>query len=281
MRPVNPAKSAPTHFIIPDTQVDPGVPTDHLRWIGQYIWDQFVDRPNFTVIHLGDHWNMGSLSTYDKGKKRMEGRRYTEDIEAGNVAFALITEALERENAKRRRRHAPEWWPRLVFITGNHENRITRAAEDNAQLEGTVSLDDLDTGRWEVIPFLDVFSLDGVAYSHYFYNPSTGRPFGGMVDTRIRQVGRSFTMGHQQGLKYGLIESWTDDGRRTMRHGLIAGSCYLHDEDYMGPQGNAYWRGVVVCHDVKDGSYDPMFLRLDYLSRRYEGKTLDEFLVAA
>ena len=58
------------HALIPDTQSDPGTPNDHLRWIGLYVLERRPDH----MIHIGDHWNMGSLSSYDRGKKAMEGR---------------------------------------------------------------------------------------------------------------------------------------------------------------------------------------------------------------
>jgi hypothetical protein len=79
-------------------------------------------------------------------------------------------------------------------------------------------------------------------------------------------------MGHQQTLDYAI--RFVAGGSQ---HGLIAGACYLHDEDYKGPQGNAHWRGVIVKHQVEDGSYDPMFVSLDYLCRRYEGVSLAKF----
>lgn len=259
-----------THLVIPDTQVKPGVPTAHLEWIGQYIEDQ---RPD-TVIHLGDHWDMPSLSSYDRGKKAMEGRRYAVDVDAGNRALRLLTAAVK--DANRGKRQAQRYSPRWVLLRGNHEHRIARAVEDDARLEGAVSLDHLESPGWEVHGFLDPVHIDGVTYAHYLYNPMTGRPYGGQsIDTRLKTVGHSFTMGHQQGLWYGL--------RPTIRgthHGLVAGSCYLHDEEYLGPQATRYWRGVVVCHEVNDGTYDPMFVSLDYLCRKYEGVTLDRYLAA-
>lgn len=271
-------KPLPVHVVVPDTQVKPGVPTDHMTWIGTYIRDQFAGREDVTIIHLGDHWDMPSLSSYDKGKKAMEGRRYADDIAAGNDAFYLLNKPLAQYNAGRRRRGQAEWAPRKVFLHGNHEARISRAAEENAQLEGTVSLDDLNTQDWEVHQFLHPVNINGVAYAHYWQNPMNGRPISGMIETRIKTIGRSFTQGHQQVLMYGLRPSWTMDGQPTMHHGLVAGSCYLHDEKYLGPQGNAYWRGIIVCHEVRNGAYDPMFVSLDYLCRRYEGVTLDEFM---
>jgi hypothetical protein len=47
----------------------------------------------------------------------------------------------------------------------------------------------------------------------------------------------------------------------------------MHDEEYLGPEGNNYWRGIVVKHEVRNGMYDPMFVSLDYLLRKWwDGK---------
>ena len=260
-----------THVVIPDTQAKAGVPTDHLGWIGSYIVDQFRDQ-DVSVIHLGDHWDMPSLSSYDKGRRAMEGRRYLEDIRAGNEAFAILNKPLRDLNAKRARHHEAQWRPDLHLLRGNHEDRITRATEADAQLAGLMSMDQLESPGWQVHDFLDVPFIDGVGYSHYFANPMTGKPVGGMALTRLKSIGHSFTMGHQQILDYGIRFVAGQS-----QHALIAGACYLHDEDYKGPQGNAHWRGVIVCHQVEGGSYDPMFVSLDYLCRRYEGKTLKRY----
>ncbi len=249
------------HIVIPDTQVKPGVRTDHLEWIGRYIVDQFAGK-DIVVIHLGDHWDMPSLSSYDKGKKSMEGRRYVADIAAGNRGFHLISDPIDAEVKRRRGR----WAPRRVFLHGNHEDRISRAIECDPSIEGALSLDQLDTCGWETYPFLKPVDIDGIIYCHYLANPMTGRPYGGLASTRLKQVGRSFTQGHQQTLDYSV--RYVLPGKS--QHALIAGACYLHDEEYRGFQGNAlHWRGIVACHDVKAGSYNPMFIDLDYLKRRY------------
>ena len=102
----------------------------------------------------------------------------------------------------------------------------------------------------------------------------TGKPLGGAAATRLKTIGHSFTMGHQQTLDYTV--RFLSNGQQ--QNGLVAGACYLHDEDYKGYQGNAHWRGVIVKHQVCDGSYDPMFVSLDYLCRRYEGRPLSQFM---
>lgn len=259
------------HVVIGDTQTKQGVLTDNLEWIGCYIADQFFG-VDIEIVHVGDHADMPSLSSYDKGKRAMEGRRYRADIDAANDAWDRLNEALTRHNRTRRR----AWRPRKRILLGNHEDRIDRACELDPQLEGVISIDDLnfkDWG-WTVHDFLEPVEIDGIAYSHYFYHPSTGRPYSGEnLYTRLKQIGHSFTMGHQQGLQYALRPVG-----KARHHGLVVGSSYLHDEKYLGPQSTAYWRGIVVCHQVERGMYDPMFVSLDYLCRRYEKMPLTDFL---
>ena len=246
------------HYFIPDTQIKPGVPTEQLAWVGHDILARRPDK----IIHIGDHWDFPSLSSYDKGKASMEGRRLKADLEVANEAFRLITEPTRRYNArcKPENRYEPEWHLTL----GNHENRLLRAAESDPALADTLTLDLLDTEGWTIHGFLVPVNLDGVIYSHYFYAPMNGRPYGGQVATRLKTIGHSFSQGHQQTLDYAIRFV----GGKA-HHGLVAGAFYQHDEDYKGPQGNAHWRGVIVKHEVEDGHYDPMFLSLDYLRREY------------
>ena len=265
-----------THIWIPDTQVKPDVPTDHLAWIGEYIRDR---KPN-VVIHAGDHWDMPSLSSYDKGTRAMEGRRYSDDVEAGNEALALLgantSGRLGRTGPGRGRLavKGTEWH----LLRGNHEDRIRRAIEENAQMDGAMSFDDLESPGWEVHDFLVPVFIDGIGYSHFWANPMSGRPLGGMMETRLKNIGHSFTAGHQQTLQTGMRFIHGPAGP-VQHRGLVAGACYLHDEDYKGPQGNAHWRGIIVKHEVDGlGGYDLMEVSLDYLCRKYEGVPLWKFL---
>ena len=59
------------------------------------------------------------------------------------------------------------------------------------------------------------------------------------------------------------------DAKTMIVDGVPHHNCYLHEEDYLSPQGTAYWRGVIMKHDVHDGDYCPMFVDLDYLERKY------------
>jgi len=263
-----------THVVIPDTQCREGVPFDHLSWIGQYIVDEFGGKSNVKIIHLGDHADMPSLSMYDEGKREMEGRRYEIDIQFANLGFSILNQPLVDYNKQRAKAHRVLWKPERNILLGNHENRIEKATSRTAKLEGVLSVDDLNYEEcgWTVHPFLKPVNIDGIHYAHYFYNPMTGIPYGGMIESRLKTIGTSFTMGHQQTLLYGMRYV-----NGIAQHGLVAGACYIHNEDYKGYQGNAHWRGIIIKHEVRDGSYDPMFVSLNYLCKRYEGVSLSQF----
>lgn len=251
-----------THIIVGDTQIKEGVDTRHLDWVGSFIADEFTDHENVQVWVLGDWWDMPSLSSWDgKGSKRMENQRVTSDVAAGNEAFARFDAYLPKKKS----------WE-YHFLFGNHEDRITRAVYANPQND-TLSLALLDTKHFERHPFLEVVWSDGIAYSHYFHPASSGRAYGGSIENRLARIGHSFTMGHQQGLLHGMRPTLVGT-----LHGLVLGSTYLHDEDYMAQGNSLHFRGIMLCRQVEGGNYDPQQISLDYLCRRYEGIRLTEYL---
>ena len=72
-------------------------------------------------------------------------------------------------------------------------------------------------------------------------------------------------MGHQQGLD--LAVRALPNGKQ--QRGLVAGSCYLHREDYRTPQGKESFQGIIILNDVRDSTYDLMELSLRYLKRKF------------
>lgn len=243
------------HIVIPDLQDRPDVPKDHMCWIGRYLVNQEPDE----VIQIGDWGDFNSLSTYDRKTKRAEGKRLLQDIDSLRKSVELLVEPLVK--AKRKR-------PKMHVVLGNHEDRVDRYINENPELDGvlpTPSSIYADAGL-QVHPFLMPYVCDGVAYVHYMANPLSGKPYGGAAASILRNVGHSFVMGHRQVLDV-ATRTLPVDGRQ--QWGIVAGACYPHDEDYRGPQGNKHWRGLIVLHEVDDGDFDPMFVSLDYLKRRY------------
>lgn len=247
-------------LVIPDTQVKEGIDTSHLKWISNYIVDK---RPDM-VIHLGDHWDMPSLSSYDYGKKSFEGKRYKKDIAAGNIAIKLITSSVEEFNSKAKKNKEKQYHPEFIYLDGNHDFRIERAVNDDAKLEGTIGLEDRDLKGWTNIPFLTPLIVNDVVFCHYLVSGVMGRPVT-TAAALLTKKHQSCVVGHQQGRM--AATSFKADGSQITA--IIAGSCYLHDEEYMGVQGNKHWRGVVMLNEVINGSFDEMFVSLGFLKQRY------------
>lgn len=249
------------HLVIPDIQARDDVPTDHLRWIGQYI----IDKKPEVIVQIGDFSDMPSLSSYDKGKKSFEGRRYKKDIMSARAAMNTLLTPLKEYNTRMRATKHSQYKPRMVLTLGNHEERIERAVEQQPELEGIIGYHDLPYEDWEVHDYLKPVIIDGVQYIHYNPAPMTGKPRPGRAWSQLEKVGVSFVVGHQQVLD--VATRFLPCG--SQQWGIIAGAAYPHFESYKGHVGNHHWRGIIMLHDVRDGSFDPMFISLDYLEKRY------------
>jgi len=235
-----------THLVIPDTQVKPGVNTDHFEWIGNFAQEKQPD----VIIHIGDHWDMPSLSSYDKGKAAFEGRRYVHDIDAGRKAMERLLAPIKYK-------------PRMVFCTGNHELRIQRVVDLNAEYQGKFDMEDMglrDYG-WEVVPFLKPIEIGGILYCHYFTSGVMGRPASSAA-VILRDQQQSCTQGHVQHADCAMH-------KKTQQRGLFVGTCYTHREEYLGHQGNNQRRQIIMKHEVQDGRYDLMEVSLNFLSKSY------------
>jgi hypothetical protein len=251
------------HFVIPDTQVKKGVPIGHLRAAGNYA----VAKKPDVIIHLGDHFDMPSLSYYDIGTIKNEGARYQDDIDAGIEGIQTFLAPIKEYNKGKRKKN--QYHPRLVYCLGNHEYRIVRHVDTNPKLEGKLGLDDLQLEElgFEVYDYQEPVEIDGIIYCHNFVNMASLKKsiIGGTIENKLKHIGQSFTMGHQQQLQMGV--RYLNSGKA--QRGLVVGAFYQHDEEYMGRQGNYHFRGCIMKHEVKDGNYNIMELSLDYLLKKW------------
>ena len=158
-------------LVIPDTQIKPGVPIVQMKWAARAVKD-YLGKDDY-VVHLGDHWDFPSLSSYSS-RKEIEGQRVLEDIEAGNAAMRLFWKTLKRMKNK----------PEFHLLGGNHEDRLRRYCDDNPVLEGVLSESMMDRTGWEFHPYKRSTISVTVAYglAIYFINsirvvPMVGRPY--------------------------------------------------------------------------------------------------------
>ena len=132
------------------------------------------DRPD-VVINIGDFADMPSLSTHDvKGSKYFEGLRYKKDVEVVKEAMKKLLQPLRDLQKTQRDTKHKVYKPRMILTLGNHENRISRAVNNNPTLEGLISVKDLDYDKdWEVYGFLQPVFISGVGFSPVSYTHLT------------------------------------------------------------------------------------------------------------
>lgn len=254
---------AKVHCVIPDSQVKEGVPLEHLGWAGRYIAEKKPD----VIVCLGDFADMPSLSSYDVGKKSFEGRTYKSDVEAVKVGLHTLLTPINNEIRRVYKNKKKGWYPRRVMTLGNHEERINTAINLDRKLDGLISISDLkyEEWGWEVHPFKEVVSIDGVCYSHYFTSGVMGRPVSS-AKALTSSKHQSCVMGHVQKTEIDMSQ-FRADGTHIIS--LFAGCFYQHEEDYLGPQGNVHHRGIWMLYEVENGSFWPHFISMSYLKERY------------
>jgi hypothetical protein len=234
------------------------VPIDHLTAAGNYAVEK---RPD-TIVLAGDWWDFPSLSSYDRGKLSFEGRRYRLDVEAGKAGMEKFLAPIRKQKG---------YNPRIVMTLGNHEERVLRAIQEHSILEGMIGLKDLELDAFgiEHHEFLKPVIIDGIAYCHYFPRAASGKVMQSKSGApnalaQLRREGRSCVSGHTQGFDIACLPF---SGR--LQWGIQAGSYYQHQEGYLTPQGQDHWHGVVMLHEVQEGSFSPMVVGIDYLLSKY------------
>lgn len=263
-----------TILVLPDCQVKPDHDVSFLRVIGEYA----VEKKPDIIFCLGDFADMESLCSYDQGRKSFEGRRYKADIEASREAMYILLAPLIEYNTQAKKNKKQLYKPKMILTLGNHENRINRVTENDPKLDGTLSINDLmyEQFGWEVHPFLSVVLVEGIAFSHYFTTGVMGRP---VTSARalVMKKHMSCVQGHNQ--KMEIYNEYRADGK--MLTGLFAGCSYLHDEDYLGAQGNNYFRGIHMLYDVHEGDFHCHSITLSYLIDRAKRRLLRRALAGA
>ena len=224
-------------YVIGDTQVKPGV-RNPLRCIAHHIC---AVKPKH-VIHLGDHWDMPSLSAWDKGKRRHSvTASYLKDMDSGNFAMQEFWSIIKHK--------WPEYYDECtwVILQGNHEERRARALDRcDWEYVDLIKSIDFDYSNWDmVVPFLEVAKIHGIEFSHYFQNTGSSRPIGSARNL-LNKRHVTCIAGHQQGFDYAEMLQGKD---KTIQ-AIIMGSSYFHLEGYLN-HNNHHFRGTLVLSNLK------------------------------
>lgn len=249
---------------IPDAHAHPEAGNERFDILGKFI----IERRPSVILCIGDLFSMDSLSSFDKGKRSFEGRRYTKDIEVGiDAQRRMFAPTIEHNKLKSDKK---KYKPRKVFTLGNHEHRIERATQEAPELEGAIGYKDLKLEEfgWEVYPFRDVVNIEGVNFSHYFSSGVMDRAISGNnIGKSLLNIKKATVVqGHSH-----LLSIATEVTVNNDRIWGISAGCYLdHYEPYTSKSiQETFWRGVLMLSDVHNGDFDLELISLDRLKKYY------------
>ena len=253
------------HLVIGDPHVQPSTSNERFIKAGKVVLDY---RPT-TVICLGDFADMPSLSSYDRGTKSYEGRRYRQDIESVRDALGKFNRPIDEYNETCRVNKKAQYKPRKVMLGGNHEDRILRTIQIHPEMDGQIGLHDLqyEEHGWEVIPYREVIEIDGVAYCHYFPSGIKGEAVSGLnvAASLLAKHMTSCTVGHNHLFDYAIRN--TPGGITHMA--LSAGCFFEHPQTYAAHTQYMWWRGLIIKNNVSNGVYDLETLSMEEINERY------------
>jgi hypothetical protein len=254
-----------TILVIPDSHANADTDNRRYLWLGRFILERQPD----IIVNLGDLFDMASLSSYDKGKKSFEGRRYKNDIDCGVDALQKMDQAWNDFNNKRKNiKKGALKPPRKIITLGNHEGRILRAVENSSELEGILSIDNLRLKEfnYEVYPFKSPVCVDGIYFNHYFPSGVLGQPISGVsiASSLIQKNLVSSVQGHTHTWDHAIRSR--PDGTKVI--GLCAG-WYGEQATFEDATDQLWVSCITMLHDCHNGIFDIEQISIERIKREY------------
>jgi hypothetical protein len=225
-------------------------------WLRRLIREVKPDK----VISIGDFVTMDCLSEWDRDKrKKMEGRRYRDDIDCGRAALDVLQKGNRNSNI--------EW----VYIEGNHEERLARYLDRDPTFDGVVGVHKDLCADWTWVPYRTNYMVEGTAYTHIPMN-AMNKPAGGkyVVQKALDLYSCSVVFGHTHNLSVGC--SYRHVGAH-LQQALNIGCFFEGVDDYAVGSLTTYWRGVVVLDHYSTNRFDFETISLGRLKKEYgDGK---------
>lgn len=245
-------------LIIPDPHAQPGKDNDRAEWAGKLIADI---KPK-VVVNLGDVAEFGSLSSFET----IKASNYRDDS-----AAAVEFEDKLWHHAGQAGKDAKK-----IILEGNQERRATKAVEERPELEGTITLKDLQREKYydRVVGYAGSspgqIRQNGITFAHFIPN-MMGRAIQSVhhAHALINKTHGSVAVGHSHCFDFKIHP--TNNSKKLF--GLVAGCFIEARQTWAGVNNNLWWRGVCVLRDVQAGQYDLQTISLNSLKAEYSNPT--------
>jgi hypothetical protein len=246
-------------MVIGDAHAGPGQSLRRFRWFGKMAAAQ---RPA-VIISIGDWASMESCGSFDRpGSVQFRAKDFYADIDAAVAAREVFEGALAAGKSYK---------PRKLETLGNHEHRIQRVAESDHRFAELFNYDLLQHARygWERHAFLSPVDVAGFTVVHYFTNPGTGKPIGGVGANPPRLVFSKIKCAGIWGHSHRFYQWRETDMHGNRRDVLNVGCAFEHEEHWAGTD-NRYWdRGILMLRNARDGTADVEWWSLERVRREY------------
>lgn len=250
-----------------DCHVTNGQDLSRFDVLSKFIMDE---RPEHIVI-MGDYLTFQCLSAWDKNKRRaMEGQRYLLEMEAGNEGLDRMLKDMNEYNEKRKRNRKAQYNPELIYINGNHEDRLDRYLETEPTFDGVVGVEKdlaLRERGFTFIPYRTYHWINDIGFTHIPFNKV--REISGVDITRKASMVtvKSCVFGHTHELH---ISNSHRMGQEHLQQVSNVGCFFEEHEKYVEGRMTQYWKGVVMLDSWKEGRYDITTHSLSKMRRVYE-----------
>jgi predicted phosphodiesterase len=251
-------------LVIGDAHVDDIQDLSRFKALGNMILDR---QPEY-IISIGDYMSMDCLSEWDRNKRAlMENRRYSLEIEAGNQSLDMMLDPIKKFNKKSKKK---AYTPSLVYIKGNHENRLDRYLESDPTFLGTVSLEKdlyLYHRGFEVIDYKEVYTLEGVSFTHIPI-ASNGKAISNptVAQKALRLFSGSVVFGHTHTLDHAAEHR---HGAPHLNQALCVGCFFEDTPTYAVGSKTDYWSGIIELDIYGTNRFDITTTSMSQLKGKY------------
>lgn len=258
-----------TTLLVPDAHVSPDQDLSRFARAGQLI----IERKPTRIILMGDFLTLESLSNWDLNRAGvMEGRRYQGDIAAGNMALDFMLTPLRLLQERQRRLKEKVYRPRIVYLYGNHEDRLLRYLDTRAELKEHLNLEEdlnlMDHGITDIIPYRQGIEFDGVNFTHAPMNAANQAVSGRYAIHRAAEMtAQSLVFAHTHRREN---VNFYRHGADNITQVLMCGAFFEHTDAYAYGGLNSYWRGLCILTHWSKGRFDVEDISLERLRSLYE-----------
>lgn len=260
----------PKVLVIGDSHVDEKQSLDRFNALGNKIVE---DRPEYIII-MGDFLSMNCLSDWDKNKRRvMENQRYKLELDAGNDALdRLFAPLLALQERQRRSKHS-QYTPIIVYLEGNHENRVDRYLDVEPVMEGQIGIYKdlyLEDRGIEYIKYKDHYEINGVLFTHIPIQ-ANGKAIGNpnVAQKALKLYNGSIVFAHTHTLD---TAGEHRHGAAHLNQALCAGCFFEHVDEYAKGSRTDYWRGVIELNIYGPNRFDFKTTSMSQLKQGFLGK---------